>query len=230
MFQNLLRILFKSIFRSVSAPCACCPSRLEAVPATCSPGLQAGCILLGRVTLQRESNCCTYVWKCLALVHMYPFWVRSAAGNDFKHSVQQRPLKHGRRSSRNVSISGKGTWVDCGCPDVSGEGGPVLQVPRWGCLLTASAFGPGCVPICSHPSVSGLLLRLWGLWVRSDSVYSHWCACICSDGAGKWMCMNSSSAFCSLELLQWESTKIPPADWSLFSKQTLNINAWTWTK
>lgn len=160
MFQNLLRILFKSIFRSVSAPCACCPSRLEAMPATCSPGLQAGCILLGRVTLQRESNCCTYVWKCLALVHMYPFWVRSAAGNDFKHSVQQRPLKHGRRSSRNVSISGKGTWVDCGCPDVSGEGGPVLQVPRWGCLLTASAFGPGCVPICSHPSVSGLLLRL----------------------------------------------------------------------
>ena len=72
----------------------------------CLLSFQAGCILLGRVTLQRESNCCTYVWKCLALVHMYPFWVKSAAGNDFKHSVQQRPLKHGRRSSRNVSISG----------------------------------------------------------------------------------------------------------------------------
>lgn len=43
-----------------------------------------------------------------------------------------------------------------GCLDVGDEGGPVLQVPRWGRLLTAGAFGPGCVPICSRPSVSGL--------------------------------------------------------------------------
>lgn len=124
---------------------------------------------------------------------MYLFWVRSAAGNDFQHSVQRHPLKHGRRSCRHVSISGEGAWAAF----LRGFGVFGCQWWRRPCAAGASLGPPPhsrCLWswLCSHLLPSICLWALWGLWVRSDSVYSHWCAC--SDGAGKWMCIN----FCFL--------------------------------